>query len=98
MKTNQKVENTYQRPSLVEQHKMKDIIETFDEQQYAEMFKIIQKHSSEYSQNSNGIFINFKHISDVALCEIQKYVDYIKQTNSTLDARQCEDIKSSLKK
>lgn len=84
-------EDTYdhyeKRPSLVEQHEMKDIIERFDDQQYSELFKIIQKYDAAYSKNSNGIFINFKQVSDEALIEIHKYVEYIKQTNYALDNR-----------
>lgn len=81
-----------QRPNLVEQHAMKDIIDTFDIQQYAELYRIIQKSGSEYTKNVNGIFVNLKLLSNTTLLEVKKYVDYIKETNTRLKSRD-ENIK-----
>lgn len=81
-----------QRPSILEQHEMKDIIEAFDIQQYTELYRIIQKSGSEYTKNVNGIFVNLKLLSDATLVEVKQYVDYIKETNTRLQTRD-ENIK-----
>jgi len=81
-----------QRPSIVEQYEMKDIIKAFDIQQYTELYRIIQKSGSEYTKNVNGIFVNLKLLSDATLVEVKQYVDYIKETNTRLQTRD-ENIK-----
>lgn len=84
--------STDRRLTLVQQHEMKDIIDTFNLQQYAELYRIIQKSGSQYTKNVNGIFVNLKLLSDDTLLEVKKYVDYIKETNTRLQSRE-ENIK-----
>lgn len=84
--------STDRRLTLVQQHEMKDIIDTFNLQQYAELYRIIQKSGSQYTKNVNGIFVNLKLLSDDTLLEVKKYVDYIKETNTRLKSRE-ENIK-----
>jgi len=79
--------STDRRLTLVQQHEMKDIIDTFNLQQYAELYRIIQKSGSQYTKNVNGIFVNLKLLSDDTLLEVKKYVDYIKETNTRLQSR-----------
>ena len=79
--------STDRRLTLVQQHEMKDIIDTFNLQQYAELYRIVQKSGSEYTKNVNGIFVNLKLLSDDTLLEVKKYVDYIKETNTRLQSR-----------
>lgn len=76
------------RPNLVEQHEMKDIIDTFDVQQYTELFRIIERNGAEYTKNVNGIFINLKLLNDKTMIEVKNYVDYIKKTNIHLKVRE----------
>lgn len=80
--------NIGQRPDLVQQHEMKDVIDTFDSQQYAELYRIIQNSGAEYTKNVNGIFVNLKLLSDDTLLEVKHYVDYIKETNARLQSRE----------
>ena len=42
------------RPSLYTQHSMKESIKTFTNSQYIELFKIVRKYSTQYTQNANG--------------------------------------------
>ncbi len=72
------------RPSLYEQHAMKEAIKSFTNSQYAELFKIVQKYSSQYTQNSNGVFFNLKDIPTDGLIEMKRYIDYIEKTNHEL--------------
>ena len=76
-----------ERPSNCDQHEIKNAIKHFDKEQCIELFKIIQKHTTNYTHNSNGIFINLKTLSTPAVCEIQQYVNYIQATNMELSKR-----------
>ena len=75
------------RPTLYEQQAMKKIISSFEKDQYIELFKIIKKHTNNYTQNTNGIFLNLKDVSTEGLCEMSTYVGYIDQTNRELSKR-----------
>ena len=75
------------RPTIFEQHELKAAIEKFTKPQYIELFKIVKRHTLDFTQNTNGIFVNFKDLSTIALIEIQNFVKYIKTTNLELEKR-----------
>lgn len=85
--TNIEINNEKKRPSLIEQYTMRDAIKTFEKSQHIELLKIIKRHTTDYTKNTNGIFVNLKDLSTEALCEIQQFVEYIQKTNEELQKR-----------
>jgi len=73
-----------ERPSLYEQHAMKESIKSFTNSQYVQLFKIVQRYSAQYTQNSNGVFFNLKDIPTDGLIEMKQYINYIEKTNIEL--------------
>ena len=72
------------RPSLYEQEAMKDAIKQFTMPQYQALLKIIRKHTSDYTQNVNGVFVNLKDVPTDGLLEMNSYIKYIEKINVEL--------------
>jgi hypothetical protein len=52
--------------------------------EHAEIFKIIGE-SVKYTQNSNGIFLNFKDLSDAVVERIKRFVEFCLENKTHLD-------------
>lgn len=52
--------------------------------EHAEIFKIIGA-NVKYTQNSNGVFLNFKELSNDTVEEIRKFVDFCLENKTQLD-------------
>ncbi len=52
--------------------------------EHAEIFKLIGK-NVKYTQNSNGVFLNFKDLSDDVVEQIEKFVDFCLENKTHLD-------------
>lgn len=57
--------------------KLKEHIENLPKENHIEIYKIIKKHTNDYSKNNNGIFVNISILKDEAISDIQKYIEYI---------------------
>jgi hypothetical protein len=53
---------------------------------YMHLYKIIKDNNVNYSQNSNGVFINLTNISDDILGKIIEYLNYLDTRNSEIDS------------
>lgn len=66
--------------------------------EYQEIFNIIKSHTSQFTENKNGIFINLKNIDDLVLHKIYDFISYCKHNKKNLDKleeKQNEEIKNS---
>ena len=70
------------RLSISEQIKLKNIIANFNQSRCRELFEIIKKKNIPYSSNKNGVFLNFKNVSNKTLIFIKQYVDYYSNIES----------------
>ena len=70
---------------LSEQHNMKKKIEKLSKIHCIELFEIIKKNTDKYTINKNGVFLNFKNLSNKTLIEIHDFLAYIDSVNKTLN-------------
>lgn len=64
---------------------LKEQIENLPKENHIEIYKIIKKHTNEYSKNNNGTFVNISILKDDAIEDIQKYLDYIKNQEKLIN-------------
>ena len=63
---------------------------------HLQILKIIKSCNSNYSENSNGVFINMNHLSNEAIEKIQEYLKHIEKQN--VKFQDYENIKNEYKK
>lgn len=73
------------RISLESRYKLKKDIERLETSDLYKVFRIIQEHNIHYSTNKNGVFININSIDDSIIFLLQKFVDFCKKKNHTLE-------------
>mgnify|MGYP000212159478 CR=1 FL=1 len=71
-----------------------DNINKMSKEHHIEIFKIILKYSVNYTENNNGIFINYCELDKNCLNEIEKYITYIIENN--LNMKDIEEKKMEL--
>lgn len=71
---------------------LRDQIEKLDPIHQIHIFKILKKNKIEYTENSNGIFINMTLLNDGTLNHIQKFIKYVNLQQKQLES--VEDIKA----
>ena len=67
--------------------KKKKLIETvknLSNLEYLEIFNIFKEDNCQYSENSNGIFINLQNINEKTIDKIFNFINYIKQKKEEL--------------
>ena len=62
--------------------KIKDSINTLNQTELEEIFKMIYKTNNNYSKNINGININISNLDDNTLIEIDNYINFCKKTHN----------------
>ena len=60
-------------------------IEKLGSIEHDEIFKIIKKSDVGFTQNSNGVFLNFSSLQDNIVQEIETFVTYCEQNQKELD-------------
>tara|TARA_Y100000591_G_C21735273_1_gene646284 strand:+ start:134 stop:409 length:276 start_codon:yes stop_codon:yes gene_type:complete len=70
---------------IEEIQKIKDIIELFDKQQQLDILKICISENVNFSENSNGVFINLSNINENVMNKFNEYIDFIKSQNLKLN-------------
>lgn len=75
---------------------LKEKMEGLNSTQQLEMVRILLKNNIKFSENSNGVFINLTHLSDVEIEEITKYITYISDQEANLST--IENMKKEYKK
>ena len=66
---------------------LKERLDKLDPDEHAQVFAIIQRHTTEYTRTQNGVLISSEHLTDDCLVEIEKlvlyYIDQRKRMDST---------------
>ena len=76
--------------------KLRDTIQNMDPIHQVNILKIIKKNEVDFTENSNGIFINMSLLDDDTINEMTKFVKYVNLQEKQLDS--VEDIKAKYKK
>lgn len=72
--------------------KIRDIIEKMNKIQQVHILKILKDNNIEYSENSNGIFVNMTLLNNQTLTRIQNFIKYVHLQEEQLET--VEDIKT----
>ena len=64
---------------------LRDKIEDMDHLHQLRILEIIKKGNIDYTENSNGIFINMSILNMNTISEIKEYIKYIKLQQQQLD-------------
>tara|TARA_B100000674_G_C37629327_1_gene818044 strand:+ start:337 stop:621 length:285 start_codon:yes stop_codon:yes gene_type:complete len=75
---------------------LRDNIENMEKIHQVHILKIFKKYNVEYTENTNGIFINMSILKDEAIAEIKSYIEYVKLQQKQLEKVEAE--KESYKK
>lgn len=75
---------------------LRDNIENMEKIHQVHILKIFKKYNVEYTENTNGIFINMSILKDEAITEIKSYIEYVKLQQKQLEKVEAE--KESYKK
>ena len=70
-------------------------INKMSKQHHIEIFKIILNNSINYTENNNGIFINYNELSQKCVSDIKNYIKYILENN--INIKEYEEKKKELK-
>ena len=76
--------------------KLRDNIEKLDKLHHIHIFKLIKENNVEYTENTNGIFVNLSHVSKKVIDKISKYISYV--SLQELELNDIETKKSEYKK
>tara|TARA_B100001063_G_C16768382_1_gene560031 strand:+ start:1499 stop:1798 length:300 start_codon:yes stop_codon:yes gene_type:complete len=76
--------------------KLRDNIEKLDKLHHIHIFKLVIENKVEYTENTNGIFINLSHVSKKVVDKISKYISYV--SLQELELNDIETKKSEYKK
>ena len=74
---------------------MKTIIEKMNKVNQLYILKIFHENECEYTENSNGVFINLIYVNPIILKKINKYITYISLQETNLN--NVEKIKHEIK-
>jgi hypothetical protein len=67
-----------------------------DKQHHLKILEIIKNNNANYSENSNGVFVNMNNLESIIIEKIKEYLIYIEQQNKKFE--DVENIKNQLKK
>ena len=76
--------------------KLRDTIQEMDPIHQVNILKIIKKNAVDFTENSNGIFINMSLLDETTINEMTKFVKYVNLQEKQLDS--VEDIKAQYEK
>ena len=67
-----------------------------DSQHHLKILEILKVNNVNYSENSNGVFVNMNNLDDDIINKLKEYLVYIDQQNKKFE--DVENIKNQLKK
>ena len=79
---------------MIELITLKNKIEQLNKKQQIEVLKIVTKMDVSYSENNNGVFFNLSKLSQDQLSQINSYISYVSDQESTL--AELETVKNEL--
>lgn len=77
---------------------LRDKIQNIDNntQHHLKILEIIKNNNANYTENSNGVFVNMNNLESTIIEKIKEYLIYIEQQNKKFE--DVENIKNQLKK
>jgi hypothetical protein len=70
----------------VRKERLKETLEKLDTQEHAEIFKIIQQPTAEYTRTQTGVLVSSDVLPDSCLLEMEKLVTYFLDQRKRMDA------------
>ena len=67
-----------------------------DSQHHLKILEILKSDNANYSENSNGVFVNMNNLESSTIEKLKQYLIYIEQQNKKFE--DVENIKNQLKK
>lgn len=71
--------------SVLELTQLKNSIETLGKNHHIEITKILLENSINFSENKNGIFLNLSTLTYEQITELQNYISYVNDQETTLN-------------
>ena len=65
--------------------KIRDEVEKMEKIHQVNILKIFKKHNIDFTENSNGIFVNMTILNADILEEIKSYISYVKSSTKTTE-------------
>jgi hypothetical protein len=75
---------------------LRDEIEKMDSIHQIHIFKILKENQIDFTENSNGVFINMTLLDDATLKQINNFIKYVNLQQKQLES--VEDIKAQYQK
>lgn len=75
--------------------KLKETVCQMDVQQQIGILKILENESQYLTRNNNGFFCNLVSLSSSTIDEMEKYINFCKETDKTLE--EVEQVKTEMK-
>jgi len=75
---------------------LRDEIEKMDSIHKIHIFKILKENQIDFTENSNGVFINMTLLDDATLKQINNFIKYVNLQQKQLES--VEDIKAQYQK
>ena len=75
---------------------LRDIIENLDTIHQLNILKILEDNNINYTENSNGIFINMSLLNKITLLHMRNFIKYVNLQQKQLES--VEDIKAKYQK
>lgn len=77
--------------SIQKRRNLKKIISNLDYNAHCEIYNLIRKDTDKISENSNGVFINLKHLKDYTIKSIIDFVDYCNKNKEVIKEDKFKD-------
>ena len=75
-----------QEPLILKKKKLIDMVKNLNKFEAQEIFQIIKEENIQFSENTNGIFVNLKYVSEPIIDRIFQFLEFIQQKKKELDA------------
>tara|TARA_B100000674_G_scaffold202310_1_gene165161 strand:- start:204 stop:494 length:291 start_codon:yes stop_codon:yes gene_type:complete len=76
--------------------RLRDNIEKMERIHQIHIFKILKENQIEFTENSNGVFVNMTLLDDTTLKQINSFIKYVNLQQKQLES--IEDIKAQYQK
>jgi len=76
--------------------RLRDKIEKMERIHQIHIFKILKENQIEFTENSNGVFVNMTLLDDTTLKQINNFIKYVNLQQKQLES--IEDIKAQYQK
>jgi proline dehydrogenase len=77
--------------SILDLEQIKQKIESMDKMHHIEILKILKKNpSTKLNENKSGVFINLAFLPQETMADIQEYLDYINDQESSLKSMESQ--------